>query len=59
MSQQAWPVGPESVRMLELGHPWIIADDYTKKWPVGRTGQLIELTDTGGRFLATALLDPG
>jgi 23S rRNA (cytosine1962-C5)-methyltransferase len=45
--------------MLELGHPWIIADDYTKKWPVGQTGQLIELTDTDGRFLATALLDPG
>jgi 23S rRNA (cytosine1962-C5)-methyltransferase len=45
--------------MLELGHPWIIADDYTRKWPAGQAGQLIELTDTGGRFLATALLDPG
>lgn len=59
MLQHAWSVGPESVRMLELGHPWIIADDYTKKWPVGQAGQLIELTDTGGRFFAMALLDPG
>lgn len=58
MSQPAWPVGPESVRMLELGHPWIIADSFTKKWPVGQAGQLIELTDVNGRFLATALLDP-
>ena len=53
-----WTVGPETVRMLELGHPWIIADAFTKKWPAGTAGQLIELTDAGGRFLATALLDP-
>ncbi|GFO58212.1 SAM-dependent methyltransferase [Geomonas silvestris] len=52
-------VGSESVRMLELGHPWIIADAYTKKWPAGQAGDLIELTDPSGRFLATALLDPG
>jgi len=53
-----WIVGAESVRMLELGHPWIIADAYTKKWPAGETGDLIELSDASGRFLATALLDP-
>jgi 23S rRNA (cytosine1962-C5)-methyltransferase len=58
MSQSPWLVGPESLRMLELGHPWIIADRYTKTWPKGQVGQLIELTDAGGRFLATALLDP-
>ncbi|GFO67007.1 SAM-dependent methyltransferase [Geomonas limicola] len=52
-------VGSESVRMLELGHPWIIADAYTKKWPAGQAGDLIELTDTSGRFVAMALLDPG
>ncbi|ANA41302.1 SAM-dependent methyltransferase [Geobacter anodireducens] len=52
-------VGPESVRMLELGHPWIIADAYTKKWPAGSAGDLVELVDASGRFLATALLDPG
>jgi 23S rRNA (cytosine1962-C5)-methyltransferase len=54
----SWIVGAESVRMLELGHPWIIADAYTKKWPSGEAGDLIELTDASGRFLATALLDP-
>jgi 23S rRNA (cytosine1962-C5)-methyltransferase len=59
MALPAWPVGPESVRMLELGHPWIIADSYTKKWPSGQAGQLIELTDQQGRLLGTALLDPG
>jgi 23S rRNA (cytosine1962-C5)-methyltransferase len=53
-----WTVGPESVRMLELGHPWIIADSYTKQWPKGAAGDLVELTDERGRFLATALLDP-
>jgi 23S rRNA (cytosine1962-C5)-methyltransferase len=51
-------VGAESVRMIELGHPWIIADAYTKKWPSGEAGDLVELTDASGRFLATALLDP-
>lgn len=51
-------VGPESVRVLELGHPWIIADAFTKKWTTGKPGDVIELTDQQGRFLATALLDP-
>ncbi len=52
-------VGPESVRMVELGHPWIIADNYTKKWPRGVEGELVELVGPRGEFLATALLDPG
>ena len=52
-------IGPESVRMLELGHPWIIADAYTKKWPAGKAGDPIALVDGSGRFLATALYDPG
>ncbi len=51
-------LGAESVRMLELGHPWIIADSYTKRWPAGKAGDLVELVDANGRFLATALLDP-
>ncbi|WP_298436862.1 class I SAM-dependent rRNA methyltransferase [Geobacter sp.] len=59
MERKKVAVGPESVRMLELGHPWIIADPYTKKWPAGAAGELVELVDGGGRFLATALLDPG
>lgn len=53
-----WTVGPETVRMLELGHPWIIADAYTRRWPSGQAGQVIGLADQQGRFLATALLDP-
>ena len=44
--------------MIDLGHPWIIADAYTKRWPAGEAGDLVELTDASGRFLATALLDP-
>ncbi|MGA7826936.1 MAG: class I SAM-dependent rRNA methyltransferase [Geobacteraceae bacterium] len=51
-------VGPETVKMLELGHPWVIADSYTKRWQSGHVGQLVALTDSTGRFLATALLDP-
>ena len=51
-------VGPETARMLELGHPWVVADTYTRKWPGGSPGQTVELCDSEGRFLATALLDP-
>lgn len=53
-----WVIGQESVRMVELGHPWIIADGYTKRWPAGQAGQIVELSDDKGRFLASALLDP-
>src|SRR5450756_928198 len=53
-----WIIGSESVRMVELGHPWIIADGYTKRWPSGQAGQVVELSDDKGRFLASALLDP-
>jgi 23S rRNA (cytosine1962-C5)-methyltransferase len=53
-----WSVGSETVRMLELGHPWIIADSYTKRWPAGKPGQIVALSDDKGRFLASALLDP-
>ena len=31
-------VGPDTVRMLELGHPWVIADRFTKQWPAGQPG---------------------
>ena len=51
-------VGPETVRMLELGHPWVVADAYTRKWPAGAPGQIVDLCDATGRFVATALLDP-
>jgi len=52
-------VGPETVRMLELGHPWVIADRYTARWPKFEVGELAELTSEQGRPLGTALLDPG
>ena len=52
-------VGPETDRMLKLGHPWVVADAYTQKWPVGQIGQIVELYDEQGHFLATALLEPG
>jgi 23S rRNA (cytosine1962-C5)-methyltransferase len=51
-------VGPDTVRMLELGHPWIIADGYTRRWQAGQAGEVVELCDAQGGFLATALLDP-
>ena len=51
-------VSPETVRMIELGHPWVIADSHTKKWPKQKGGDLLELIDQSGRFVATALADP-
>ena len=51
-------VGPETIQMLELGHPWVIADSHTRRWPSGQAGQVVELCDHQGRFLATALVDP-
>ena len=58
MRHEKRAVSPETSRLLELGHPWVIADGWTRKWPSGRCGDLIELTDERGGFLATALLDP-
>ena len=52
-------VGSETSRMLELGHPWVIADSFTRRWPKGTVGELVQLTDERGKALATALLDPG
>src|SRR6185369_4233233 len=37
---------------------WVVADAYTRKWPSGSSGQTVELCDSKGHFLATALLDP-
>lgn len=51
-------VGPDTIQMLELGHPWVIADSYTKRWSPGQPGQVVELCDAQGRFVASALLDP-
>ena len=51
-------VGPETVRMLELGHPWVIADRFTKSWPAHLAGTVATLVTGAGEFVATALLDP-
>lgn len=51
-------ISGESARMLELGHPWIIADAFTRRWPEGVAGDLLELCDEAGTFKGTALLDP-
>ncbi|MCK5914385.1 MAG: class I SAM-dependent rRNA methyltransferase, partial [Desulfuromusa sp.] len=51
-------VGSETIRMLGLGHPWVIADRYTKQWPTGKAGELIALVDAKQSHLATALYDP-
>ena len=55
---QKCQVGPETLRMLRLGHPWIIADRYTKQWPSGKPGELIALVDEKQNHVATALYDP-
>ena len=55
---QKCQVGPETIRMLKLGHPWIISDRFTKQWPTGKSGELISLVDEKQSHLATALYDP-
>jgi 23S rRNA (cytosine1962-C5)-methyltransferase len=45
--------------MLNLGHPWVIADRFTSRWPKGECGSLIELISEKGDSLGTALYDPG
>jgi len=45
--------------MLQLGHPWVIADATTRRWPKTlQPGQLVILLDPQRQPLATALLDP-
>lgn len=45
--------------MLRLGHPWVIADRYTARWPKAPCGTLVDLVDEAGAPLGTALLEPG
>lgn len=51
-------VGPETARVINNGHPWVIADRYTRSWPKGRPGELISLLDPQDRLLGTALYAP-
>jgi len=50
-------IGSETVRMLNLGHPWVIADRYTSRWPQVKCGSLIELMSESGESMGTALYD--
>lgn len=52
-------IGSETVRMLNLGHPWVIADRFTSNWPKTECGALVELVSEKGASLGTALCDPG
>lgn len=58
MNDRTFTVGPETARMLELGHPWVLADRHTRQWPQAKAGEVVALTDEQGRLLATALLEP-
>lgn len=51
-------IGPETVRMLELGHPWVIADRFTRSWSQLSCGSVAALVNGAGDFIATALIDP-
>lgn len=53
-----YQVGPETLRMISLRHPWVLADKFTRKWSGAKTGELALLCDDKGKPLATALLDP-
>jgi len=59
LAEPKYIVGPETARMLDLGHPWVIADRFTRKWPKGKSGDLVSLVSEQGKHLATALLAPG
>jgi len=58
MKDRQFIVGPETVRMLELGHPWVLVDRYTKRWPQAKFGEVVPLIDEQGKVLAMALLEP-
>lgn len=51
-------VSSATAKALAKGHPWIIADETTRRWPAGDTGDLLHLQDDEGRFYGTALYDP-
>lgn len=60
MALERLAVGADTVRMLKLGHPWVIADKHTARWPSRlRLGQLAELVSPEGESLGTALIEPG
>ncbi len=51
-------VGPETKRVLLQGHPWVIADRYTRQWPKVTNGELVMLVDDQWQSLSVAICDP-
>jgi len=51
-------VGPETKRVLLQGHPWVIADRYTRQWPKVTSGELVLLVDDQRQPLTVAICDP-
>ena len=54
-----YQVGAQTQRMIELGHPWVIADRYTKSWKTPGVGEIATLVNEKNDFLALALFSPG
>lgn len=52
---QKLTLSSESERILSLGHPWVIADGVTRRWPPGKDGDLVQLVSERGAVIATAL----
>ena len=50
-------VGKQTVQMLKLGHPWVLQDRFTKQWPAGNVGDLIDLFSEDDEYLGCALRD--
>ncbi len=52
-------VGDETARQLKNGHPWVIADRFTARWPKNlKPGEIVLLRSPGGDRLGSALVDP-
>ncbi len=45
-------------RILAAGHPWVVADRETGDLVGLSSGDIVDLVDAGGYFVATAILDP-
>ncbi|GAB4167367.1 MAG: class I SAM-dependent rRNA methyltransferase [Geothermobacteraceae bacterium] len=53
-------VGDETARQLKNGHPWVVADRFTARWPKNlKAGEIVLLRAPGGDGLGSALVDPG
>src|SRR5690349_3661250 len=51
-------LGKDLSRHVRAGHPWVYADALARR-PDAATGTVVDLLDTGGKFLARGLYDAG